>query len=98
MSAIDNSGDCFLGCGTDSALGLVLFGWIIRVSDMASGRMWGLRRCGSGIFDELSEVLGCRGEEDFISGAGEASEPEAVELEDAFHMGEGHFDLLSLAA
>ncbi len=76
----------------------MLFGLILGVFGVASCRLWVQWRCGSGIFDELSEVLGGCGEEDLVAGAREASEPEAVELEDAFHVGEGHFDLLPLAA
>ena len=38
------------------------------------------------------------GEENFISGAGEATQSEAVEFEYPFHMGESHLDFLAFVA
>ena len=60
-----------------------------------SGTVW---RRGSGVFDELPKVLRGGGEENFISGAGEATQSEAVEFEYPFHMGESHLDFLAFVA
>ena len=60
-----------------------------------SGTVW---RRGSGVFDEFPKVLRGGGEENFISGAGEATQSEAVEFEYPFHMGESHLDFLAFIA
>ena len=47
--------------------------------------------------DEPPEVLGCRGEEDFILHATQASKPKPVELEDALHVRKPHLHLFAFA-
>lgn len=56
------------------------------------------RRRSGDVLRQLSKVLGGGGEEDFVASALEAAQPEAVELEDPFHVGEGHLDLLAVVA
>lgn len=77
--------------------GLVSFGLWFRCLAIESGwyRGWWWPR---EIFGHLSEVLGGCGEEDFVAGAAEAPEPEAIELEDAFEVSKSHFNLLALVA
>ncbi len=53
---------------------------------------------GSGVLDQLPQVLRGRGQQDLIACAGEAPEAEAVELEDALEVSERHLDLLALSA
>jgi hypothetical protein len=45
-----------------------------------------------------SEVLGGGGEEELVAGAAWSSQPQAIELQDAFQVREQHLDLLSLAS
>jgi len=53
------------------------------------------RRRPRDVLRQLAQVLGGGGEQDFVAGAAQAAQPEAVELEDALHVGEGHLDLLA---
>ena len=46
---------------------------------MALGKTYGWRRP-AGILCQLSEVLRGGGEQDFVAGAGEAPQPEAIKL------------------
>ena len=48
-----------------------------------------VRRFGSSVFDEFSQILRGGGEQDFISGTAQSAQPEPVEFEDPLHMGEG---------
>ncbi len=47
---------------------------------------------------EFPEDLGDRGEEELVSGALGPSQAQAVELQDAFEVGEQHLDLLPLSS
>jgi len=56
------------------------------------------RRGLADIARQFAKVLCGRGEQDFVAGAAQSAEPEPIELEDAFHVREGHFHLLALVA
>jgi hypothetical protein len=60
-----------------------------------SGGCWALRRDELG---EFAQVLGDGGEVELISGALGTSEPQAVELQDAFEVRKQHLDLLPFSS
>ena len=74
--------------------------------EWCAGRSGGGARCNaSGRWDrwwrrdrhgELSEVLGGGGEVELVAGAVWSSQPQPIELEDAFEVGEQHLDFLAL--
>src|SRR5215468_962322 len=59
---------------------------------------WRSRRRSLDVLGELSQVLGGGDEQNLVTGAAQAPQPEPVQLQDALHVRKQHLDFLALAA